>query len=320
MILGSVRITFVHKFMITSNSTNDEIERQMAIDEADIQNALSNWIGREHNRLVKAFRMRPYYTPRKPVTYHSHKTDIHWRIILVLLHQRRPSAIMRQQGLVFGVESENSIKYTIIKDMATGQPLLVLTYPQQTFFVTAHAMRRYRERCLQVDDMSFEEACDTLVRRSPRYSYYMSHSFHGSTSHATMAFRVADGMFLGYYNKEKGISHLETFISDDMLNDEQKNDSGYMENGELFKKQRDMVIGKIPFDEEIAASMQKASIGLQKEGQWRELTNKEFDEIIAMMKAEVAAMSDEEKERIMHEAQEDNRQRYIRKMKRKGYS
>lgn len=32
-------------------------------------------------------------------------------------------------------------------------------------------------------------------------------------------------------------------------------------------------------------------------GEWRELTNKEFDEIVAMMKAEVAAMSDEEKER-----------------------
>lgn len=81
-----------------------------------------------------------------------------------------------------------------------------------------------------------------------------------------------------------------------------------------------MVIGKIPFDEEIAASMQKASIGVQKEGEWRKLTNKEFDEIIAMMKAEVAAMSDEEKERIRHEKQEDNRQRYIRKMKRKGYT
>lgn len=305
--------------MITSNSTNDEIERQTAIDDADIQNALSKWIGREHNKLVKAFRVNEYYTPRKPVTYHSRTTNIHWRMLLVLLHKRRPSALMRLQGMNFGVESENTIKYTIINDMNTGQRLLMLAYPGQAYFVSAHAIRRYRERCLQKDDISFEEVCDTLVLRSTSYTYYMSHSFHGSTDNSTMAFRVADGMFLGYYDKDKKIGHLETFITDDMLTDEQKTNSAYTEDNELFKKQRDMVLGKIPFDEEISASMQKAAIRLQKDGQVKELTNKEALEIIAMIKEEVAAMSEEEKGRILHEAQEDNRQRYLRKMKRKGY-
>jgi len=235
--------------MITSNSTNQEIMKQMALDEASIQEATRNWMAREHNNLVKAFRVKKYFTPKRPMAYHSHTSNIHWRILFVLMHNRRPSSLHRAQGMSFGVESENTIKYTIVNDMDTADPLLVLTCPDQAFFVSAHAVRRYRERCLENKAFSFEESCDALVRRSPSYTYYFSHSVYGTTDHTTIVFMVADGIFLGYYDKNKAIYHLVTFISNDMLNDEQKHESAYVHNKEVLIRQRDMVIGKTPFDE-----------------------------------------------------------------------
>jgi len=305
--------------MITSNSTNQEIMKQMALDEANIQEATRNWMAREHNNLVKAFRVKKYFTPKRPMTYHSHTTDIHWRVLFVLMHKRRPSSLHRAQGMSFGVESENTIKYTIVNDMDTAQPLLVLTYPDQAFFVSAHAVRRYRERCLENKAFSFEDTCDALVRRSPSYTYYFSQSVYGTTDHTTVAFRVADGMFLGYYDKDKAICHLETFISDDMLNDEQKQKSAYVQNKDILIKQRDMVLGKIPFDEQVSASMLNSSISLCEDDEWRQLTDKEVEEIVELVKEEVAAIPEEEKVRKLQALQDENRQRYSNKMKRKGY-
>jgi len=305
--------------MITSNSTNQEIMGQMALDEANIQEATRNWMAREHNNLVKAFRVKKYFTPKRPMTYHSHTTDIHWRVLFILMHKRRPSSLHRTQGMSFGVESENTIKYTIINDIDTAQPLLVLTYPDQAFFVSAHAVRRYRERCLENKAFSFEETCDALVRRSPSYTYYFSQSVYGTTNNTTIVFMVADGTFFGYYDKGKAIAHLETFISDDMLNDEQKQKSAYVHNKETLISQRDMVLGKTPFDEQISASMLRCFVSMCEGNGWKQLTDKEVEELVELVKEEVAAIPEEERERKLQALQDANRLRYSNKMKRKGY-
>lgn len=306
--------------MITSNSTNQEIMKQMAQDEANIQEASRNWMAREHNNLVKTFRVKKYFTPpQRPMTYHSHTTDIHWRVLFVLMHKRRPSSLHRAQGMSFGVESENTIKYTIVNDMDTAQPLLVLTYPDHAFFVSAHAVRRYRERCLENKAISFEDTCDALVRRSPSYTYYFSHSVYGTTDHTTIVFIVANGIFLGYYDKDKAIYHLETFISDDILNDEQKHEPAYVHNKETLIRQRDMVLGKTPFDEQISASMLRCFVSMCEDKGWKQLTDKEVEELVKLVKEEVAAIPEEERERKLQALQDENRHRYSNKMKRKGY-
>ena len=75
------------------------------------------------------------------------------------MHEERPSAAERVRGINFRVASENQIRYTIIDDMDTGQPLLVLPFPVNAFFVSAHAIRRYKERCLGDEDLDFVTVC-----------------------------------------------------------------------------------------------------------------------------------------------------------------
>ena len=67
--------------MITSNSTYEEIERQKALDEKNIRDFLANTFSRDGNKIKRILRVKTYYTPTKPATFHSHTTNIHWRIL-----------------------------------------------------------------------------------------------------------------------------------------------------------------------------------------------------------------------------------------------
>ena len=305
--------------MITSNSTYSEIEAQKILDEQNIQNFLIRKLEREVRRLKKVFRTKPYYTPTKPATFHSHTTNIHWRILQILMHEEKPSTEQRVRGIHFLVSSENQIKYTIINDMDTGQPILVLPYPGNTFFVSAHAIKRYRERCLYDEDLDFVTICDRLVRRSPYYVCTSSHTIYGTTNYCSLVFRVADGMFLGYYNKDRGVAHFDTFISRDMLDEHQKDLSAFKHNDQLLRDQRDMVIGLIPFDEELSASMTSSAIYTDVENELKELSEEDIEKLRRIAKEEYDAIPEEEHQRRIAEEQQANRERYDRKMMRKGY-
>ena len=100
--------------MITSNSTYTEIEVQKSLDEQNIQDFLVRKLERDGRKLKKIFKMKPYYTPQQPATFHSHTTNIHWRILQILMHEERPSAEERVRGINFRVACENQIRYTII--------------------------------------------------------------------------------------------------------------------------------------------------------------------------------------------------------------
>lgn len=305
--------------MITSNSTYAEIEAQKSLDEQNIQDFLVRKLERDGRKLKKIFKTKPYYTPLQPATFHSHTTNIHWRILQILMHEGRPSAYERSGGINFVVDSENQIKYTIIDDMDTGKPVLVLPYPDNTFFVSAHAIRRYRERCLESEDLDFVAVCDKLVRRSPYYVCAPLATIYGTTKFHAVVFRVADGMFLGYYNNERGVICLETFISVDMLNEHQKSLSAFKYNDQLLRDQRDMVIGKIPFDEKLSESMASSIICSNGEKELKELSDEEVEELLRIAKEEYYAIPEEEHQRRIAEQQQANRERYDRKMMRKGY-
>lgn len=155
--------------MITSNSTYAEIEVQKSQDEQNIQVFLVRKLESDVRKLKKIIKAKPYYTPQQPATFHSHTTNIHWRILQILMHEEKPTVEERVRGINFRVASENQIKYTIIDNMDTGQPVLVLPFSGNAFFVSAHAIRRYKERCLGEEDVDFMTACDRLVRRSKHY-------------------------------------------------------------------------------------------------------------------------------------------------------
>ena len=70
--------------MITSNSTYAEIEAQKRLDESNIQDFLVRKMERDARKLKKIFKTKPYYTPLQPATFHSHATNIHWRMLQIL--------------------------------------------------------------------------------------------------------------------------------------------------------------------------------------------------------------------------------------------
>ena len=271
--------------MITSNSTYAEIEAQKTLDEQNIQDFLVRKLERDSRKLKKIFKTKQYYTPTVPATFHSHTTNIHWRILQILMHEKKPSVQERVRGITFLVESENQIKYTIINDLDTGKPMLVLPYPGNAFFVSAHAIRRYRERSLENEDLDFVTVCDRLVRRSPYYVCAPSRTIYGSTKFHTVVFRIADGMFLGYYNSERNVTFLETYISVGMLSEHQKNLSAFKYNDQLLRNQRDMVIGMISFDEELSDSMTSSAIYTDGENELKELSEEEIDELRKIAKS-----------------------------------
>ncbi len=305
--------------MITSNSTYDEIEAQKSLDEKNIQDFLIRKLERDERKLKKIFKTKPYYTPLRPASFHSHTTNIHWRILQILMHEKKPSVQDRVRGITFLVENENQIKYTIINDMDTGKPVLVLPYPNQSFFVSAHAIRRYKERCLGGEDLDLVTVCDRLVRRSPYYVCTPSRTVYGSTKFHAIVFRVADGMFLGYYDSDREVVHLDTFISVNMLNEHQKDLSAFKYNDQLLREQRDMVIGLIPFDEKLSESMTSSAIYTNGENALKELSSEEIEVLRKIAQEEYDAVPEEEHQRRIAEQQEANRERYDRKMMRKGY-
>lgn len=305
--------------MITSNSTYAEIEAQKTLDEQNIQDFLVRKLERDSRKLKKIFKTKQYYTPTVPATFHSHTTNIHWRILQILMHEKKPSVQERVRGITFLVESEYQTKYTIINDLDTGKPMLVLPYPGNAFFVSAHAIRRYRERSLENEDLDFVTVCDRLVRRSPYYVCAPSRTIYGSTKFHTVVFRIADGMFLGYYNSERNVTFLETYISVGMLSEHQKNLSAFKYNDQLLRNQRDMVIGMISFDEELSDSMTSSAIYTDGENELKELSEEEIDELRNIAKEEYEAIPEEEHQHRIAEEQKANRERYDRKMMRKGY-
>ena len=305
--------------MITSNSTYAEIEAQKRLDEQNIQDFLVRKLERDGRKLKKIFKNKPYYTPLQPATFHSRTTNIHWRILQILMHEERPSAEERVKGINFRVASENQIRYTIIDNMDTGQPVLVLPFPGNAFFVSAHAIRRYKERCLGEEDLDFVTTCDRLVRRSPYYVCAPSHTIYGRTNFHTVVFRVADGMFLGFFNSERNVAYLDTFISVDMLNERQKNLSAFKYNDQLLRQQRDMVLGLTPFDENLSMTMTSSGIYTNGENELKELSEEEIVELRKIAKEEYDAIPEEEHQRRIVEQQQANRERYNKKMIKKGY-
>ena len=112
---------------------------------------------------------------------------------------------------------------------------------------------------------------------------------------------------------------LETFISVDMLSEHQKNLSAFKYSDQLLKNQRDMVIGLIPFDEELSASMTSSAIYTDGENELKELSEEEIKELRRIAKEEHDSIPEEEHQRRLAEQQQSNRKRYDKKMKRKGY-
>ena len=104
-----------------------------------------------------------------------------------------------------------------------------------------------------------------------------------------------------------------------MLTEHQKNLSAFKYNDQLLKNQRDLVLGLIPFDEELSESMVSSAIYVEGENALKKLSSEEVKELRRIAKEEYNAIPEEEHQRRIAEQQAANRERYEKKMMRKGY-
>ena len=109
---------------------------------------------------------------------------------------------------------------------------------------------------------------------------------------------------------------LDTFISVNMLNEHQKDLSAFKFNDELLRKQRDLVLGLIPFDEKLSETMTSSAIYTEGENELKELSEEDIDELRKIAKEEYEAIPEEEHQRRIAEEQKANRERYDKKMMR----
>lgn len=84
-------------------------------------------------------------------------------------------------------------------------------------------------------------------------------------------------------------------------------------------KQRDLVLGLIPFDEELSKSMISSALYVEGENALKKLSSEEVKELRRIAKEEYDAIPEEEHQRRIAEQHAANRERYEKKMMRKGY-
>ena len=84
-------------------------------------------------------------------------------------------------------------------------------------------------------------------------------------------------------------------------------------------KQRDLVLGLIPFDEELSESMISSALYVEGENALKKLSSEEVKELRRIAKEEYDAIPEKEHHRRIAEQQAANRERYEKKMIRNGY-
>ena len=80
-----------------------------------------------------------------------------------------------------------------------------------------------------------------------------------------------------------------------------------------------MVLGLIPFDEELSESMTSSHAYINGKDELTEMSAEDMEEFKRLAKEEHDAIPEEEHQRRIAEQHQANRERYDRKMMRKGY-
>ena len=104
-----------------------------------------------------------------------------------------------------------------------------------------------------------------------------------------------------------------------MLNGHQKVLSAFEYSDQLLRQQQDMVLGKTPFNEKQMGTMTSSAIYTHGKNELKEMSREEIEELRKIAKEEYDAIPEEEHQQRIAEQQQANRERYDKKMIRKGY-
>lgn len=228
--------------MITTSMTCEEIIKIYTKDLNEIEEFVKRTLTKEYNSMVKL-----YNRTKKPVDFKTRTltlSGIKYKIIIIGVTPKKP--------FIFSV-------YTIINDSKTGKKTAIyfpsispdkINIKDTVTVYTPHFFKRYNERFLKNDKLSLEELIDTYFRRNgSKMASIKKVTKEDGTIDLLVSAKSLDGVGLGKIDLKHSKSIiLKTFISNDLLFDDQDKLRDEGEIGKLIKEYTD--INNSDFQEE----------------------------------------------------------------------
>lgn len=223
--------------MITMNMNSKEIFKELRKDYQTILNVVDGEIDRSRHKILKIYQR----TKSPPVPFKETK------IINVSGNQYR--AIIRAWPDKGGFSKEATI-FIIINNGVTGKKNVIL-FPsldaklRNIIIFEAHFMKRYRERYLKSDNINFEDIVDKYMRSNPAMITTIIPEVQ-KEGEWDLEGRLNDGVALGIYQKEERFFRFITYISDEMLRENQIHLTDNSPTGQVLRiyqglKQKDRI-------------------------------------------------------------------------------
>ena len=220
--------------MITTSMTCEEIIKIYTKDLNKIKEFVERTLIKEYNSLIKI-----YNRTKKPVDFKTRTLTLSgtkYRIIIMGVTPKKP--------IIFSI-------YTIINDSKTGKKIAIY-FPSATLerinvkdiitMYLPHFFKRYNERFLKRNDLSLEDLIDIYFRRNgSNMSSVEKVTKKDGTVELLVSAKSIDGVGLGKIDLKSSKSILlKTFISNDLLFDDQDNLRDEGEIGKLIKEYVDI--------------------------------------------------------------------------------
>jgi hypothetical protein len=219
--------------MITMNMNSDEIFKELKRDYQTVLDVIDRETSRNSHKIIKIYQRTKSSVPFKEA-----------KIINVSGNQYRALIVAWPDK---GEISSNTTIYSIVENGITGKKNVILFPPfndnlKSIIVFEAHFMRRYRERYLKSDNMSFEEIVDSFMRSNPIISAMVSDA--QKEGEWDLEARLNDGVALGIYQKDTRFFRFITYISDEMLRENQihlTDDSPSGQVLQIYRKLKDRI-------------------------------------------------------------------------------
>lgn len=228
--------------MITMNMNSDEIFKELKKDYQAILNVIDRETNRNSHKIIKIYQRTKSSVPFKET-----------KIINVSGNQYR--AFIKAWPDKREILSDTTI-YSIVENGMTGKKNVILFPPingnlKSIVIFEAHFMKRYRERYLKSDNMSFEEIVDRFMRSNPIISAMIPDN-QEEEEEWNLEARLNDGVALGVYQKDTRFLRFITYVSDEMLRKNQIYLADDSPAGQILQRYRELRLkDKIAYGEAI---------------------------------------------------------------------
>ena len=291
--------------MLTSESSNIEFHRFFDDHREELGKRLIGLILNKHRRTIPSLLKRGAEIP--PI----------WGML------KLPEATLYMLPigikLVKGIIQATSLScFMVMKDLREQTPVFITDSKPHVIMYSAHAVRRYKERMGLDPATEFVDVCKHMFLNgciNPRIFGDMSKIYGTDINRRELSVICTHGAYLGYADGKTEVFHAATFLSSDELRKDQLFlDASKSEDLKLWKSVREAFIkGEITSEELQRQLLSFSSDIAVSDGRIIKLSP---EEARIRDEANKKAISDPE---LIEKAIEENKQRYNKKVRRKGY-